>query len=258
MESDGFLTSVRQFVTDYRRVRLTEGFVSTDPEFAQQLPFRDATGRNTATWRVRARHYLIMRAVLSLMPGVRRVLDLGAGNGWLSRRLSGRYRVTSLDLDAGETGLAALKDPRVGRICGDLEALPVRDGAFDVVIAAASMHYSTHHERVLAETARVLRRGGLFILADSPVYADAASRDRAWQRTLSHYQRAGYPELARRYQGLTAAELADNPWFRFATVSPGVGSWKAALEHLAGRFWGRARGARLPVLLGWKRSLGRD
>jgi SAM-dependent methyltransferase len=253
MDGDGPATSVRQFVTDYRRVRLAEGFASTNPEFAQQLPFRDSTGRNAATWRVRARHYLVIRAGMALIPGVQRVLDLGAGNGWLARRLAPRYRVTALDLDADETGLAALDDPSVERVCGDLEALPIRDGAFDVVIAAASLHYSAHPERILAETARVLRRGGVLILADSPVYPDAAARDRAWQRTFSYYQSAGYPDLARRYRGLTRSELADNAWFRFVTVSPGLGSWKSAFDHLVGNLRGRSVGARLPVLFGWKR-----
>ncbi len=172
---------------------------------------------------------------------------------WLSRRLALRYRVTALDLDAGETGLAGLDEPSVARVCGDLETLPIRDAAFDVVIAAASLHYSTRHERILAEAARVLRRGGVLILADSPVYSDAASRNRAWQRTLSYYQDAGYPDLARRYRGLTRSELADNPWFRFLTVSPGLGSWRAAFDHLVGGLRGRSAGARLPVLFGWKR-----
>jgi len=253
MPSDGHATSVRQFVTDYRQVRLAEGFASTNPEFAHQLPFRDATGRNAAIWRIRARHYLVIRAGLALIPGAHRVLDLGAGNGWLARRLAQRYRVTALDLDAGETGLAALDEPSVARVCGDLEALPIRDHAYDVVIAAASLHYSMRHERILAEAARVLRRGGVLILADSPVYPDAASRDRAWQRTLSYYQSAGYPDLARRYRGLTRSELADNPWFRFVTVSPGLGSWRSAFDHLVGNLRGRSEGARMPVLFGWKR-----
>jgi hypothetical protein len=87
------------------------------------------------------------------------------------------------------------------------------------------------------------------ILADSPVYSDAESRDRAWQRTLAYYDSSGYPDLARRYRGLTRLELAENQSFRFVTISPGVGSWKAALDHLRGR----DRGARLPVLFGWKR-----
>jgi ubiquinone/menaquinone biosynthesis C-methylase UbiE len=246
---DESTSPIRQFVEDYREVRLSEGFVSKDPEFAQQLPFRDATGRNKGTWRVRAFHYLIVRAGLALLPNVRRVLDIGAGNGWMSRRLAASYRVTALDVDAGETGLRALTDSRVSRVCADLEALPLRNASFDVVIAAAAVHYSNRPASVLAESARVLRRGGVLILADSPVYPDAEARDRAWRRTLSYYQKTGYPALARRYRGLTRAELEDDKSFRFATIIPGFGHWKTALASLRGG----DRGARLPILFGWKR-----
>lgn len=241
--------SIRQFVDDYRRVRLAEGYASPDPRFVHQLPFRDATGRNAGIWRTRALHYLAIRAGLALLAGARRVLDLGAGNGWLSRRLARSHRMTALDVDAGPTGLGALLDDRVARVCADLEALPLRDGTFDVVIAAAALHYSTRLPTVLGEAARVLRRGGVLILADSPVYRDERSRDRAWDRTLSYYQSAGYPHLARRYRGLTRTELEGNPSFHFVTMIPGLGHWKTELAGLLGR----ERGARLPVLFGWKR-----
>jgi ubiquinone/menaquinone biosynthesis C-methylase UbiE len=241
-------SSIRQFVAEYRRVRLAEGFASADPRFVHQLPFRDATGRNAATWRIRAFHYLVIRAGLALLPRAERVLDVGAGNGWLSRRLAGSYRVTALDVDATDTGLGGLVDARIKRVCGDLESLPVRDSSFDVVIAAATIHYATRLPVALSEVARVLRPGGVFILADSPIYPDAEARDSAWQRTLAHYRAAGYPDLAHRYRGLTRAELEENGAFRFMTVSPGFAGFRAALGHLVGQ-----RRARLPVLFGWKK-----
>jgi len=132
--------SLRRFVDDYRRVRIAEGQASSDPAQVCALPFRDLTGRNAAAWRTRAFHYLVVRLGLSLIPGVSRVLDLGAGNGWLARRLAGSFRVTALDADAGETGLGALRDGRVMRLAGDLEALPLRARSFDAVVAAASLH----------------------------------------------------------------------------------------------------------------------
>ncbi len=89
----------------------------------------------------------------------------------------------------------------------DIEALPLRAGSFDAVIAAATLHYALDLFGALAEAARVLRRGGLLIIADSPVYADAVARDQAWQRTLAHYTAFGAPHLAARYHGLTRAEL---------------------------------------------------
>jgi SAM-dependent methyltransferase len=236
---------IRRFIDDYRRLRLAEGYASTDPRFARNLPFRDTTGRNPQVWRIRAFHYALIRGCLALLPRAERVLDLAAGNGWLARRLAGSHRVTAVDLDASDTGLGALDDRRVHRLCGDLEALPLRDGSFDVVIAAAALHYATRLPRALAEIARVLRAGGLFILADSPLYADPLDRHQAWQRTLRYYSQAGAPHLAQRYRGLTRAELEGSGLFRFITLSPGTTPWRALR---------RDPGPRMPVLLGRKRG----
>jgi SAM-dependent methyltransferase len=236
---------VRDFVDSYRRLRLAEGFASSDPEFARRLPFRDLTGRNRGIWRIRAVHYAVIRACLALLPRSDRVLDLGSGNGWLARRLAGAHRVTAADVDATDTGLGGLDDARVRRLRAELETLPVTDGSFDVVIAAAALHYAGDLFGALAEIARVLRPGGALILADSPLYADPVERHRAWQRTQRYYAEAGTPELAARYRGLTRTELDGCGQFRFLTVSPGFGSWRALL--------GRGEGPRLPVLLGFKR-----
>jgi len=246
-------SSLRNFADDYRRVRLAEGQASTDPEFVRHLPFRDITGRNAAAWRTRAFHYLAIRLGLSLMraltPGGVRVLDLGAGNGWMARRLAGSFRVTALDADGGALGLGALADGRVARVVGDLEALPLRAGSFDTVIAAAALHYAVDLDAALAESARVLRPGGLLIVADSPLYEDDAARQTAWQRTRAHYASFGAAHLAGRYRGLTRAELDRPGLFRFVTVLPGLTSWRARLGA-----WRRAGGGvRLPVLFGWRR-----
>jgi SAM-dependent methyltransferase len=241
---------LREFVEDYRRVRLAEGFASTDPTFARGLPFRDATGRNRGAWRLRALHYVVVRAALAALPGVRRVLDLGAGNGWLARRLAGRFQVTAVDLDAGETGLGGLDDARVCRIRGDIEALPLATGGFDAAVAAATIHYAPDLSRALAELARVLRPGGALIVADSPVYPDTAAREAAASRTRAYYDAAGAPRLAERYRGLTRKELDESGLFRFVAIAPGWPSVGASLERLRRQ----PPSVRLPVLLGTKRE----
>jgi ubiquinone/menaquinone biosynthesis C-methylase UbiE len=249
--SEDSRSNIQDFVEDYRRIRLTEGLASSDPEFSRRLPFRDTTGRNPRMWRVRAAHYIAIRAFLAVFPRAQRVLDVGAGNGWLARRLAGSHRVTALDVDATDTGLGALADDRrIARVRGEIDALPLRNGTFDVVIVAAALHYAVELPRALDELARVLRPGGGLVIADSPVYVDAVARHRAWQRTLQYYSTAGAEHLARRYRGLTRAELDGSRHFRFITLAPGIAPWRAMLD----RWKGRESGARLPVLIGVKRG----
>jgi SAM-dependent methyltransferase len=240
---------VREFVEAYERVRLAEGFASADPAFADALPFRDLTGKNRGVWRLRALHYLIARLCLRVIPGVRRVLDLGAGNGWLARRLVRRFDVVALDLDGGPTALGALRGTAVGRVRGELERLPFGDGRFDAVVAAAALHYTSDAAETFREVARVLQPRGVLLIADSPIYPDAITRARAARRTQEYYVNRGEPLLATRYHAFTRAELDGQAQFRFVTVAAGA----SLRGTLAARLRGAPRGARLPVLLGWRR-----
>ena len=68
----------------------------------------------------------------------------------------------------------------------------------------------------------MLRARGVIIIADSPVYADAAARDAAWRRTRDYYAAAGAAHLADRYRGLVRDELVRAGLFRFVTVATGL------------------------------------
>src|SRR6267378_6158682 len=118
--------AVAQFTREYTTVRRAEGWGSADRAYYQALPFTDLTGRFPRIWRIRAKSYVtFITRVLepleartgnpeTLFPpldkeprsggrheaSVRlRILDLGAGNGWLSNRLAQRgHSVTAIDL----------------------------------------------------------------------------------------------------------------------------------------------------------------
>jgi SAM-dependent methyltransferase len=51
-----------------------------------------------------------------------------------------------------------------------MDALPLDASSFDLVVAAASLHYVPDLARVLVELRRVTRRGGVLLVVDSPVY----------------------------------------------------------------------------------------
>ena len=49
---------------------------------------------------------------------------------------------------------------------GDIEHLEFADGSFDVVVSRYSAHHYPHPAVAIAEIARVLKPGGVFLLAD--------------------------------------------------------------------------------------------
>ncbi len=100
------------------------------------------------------------------------VLDVGCGEGWLSRRLaSAGARVVGLDPspDALERARRdGRSDASVRYVEGGAEALPFADANFDVVIFFNSLHHVPEEsmDAALGEAARVLRREGLLYVQE--------------------------------------------------------------------------------------------
>ncbi|NNU81627.1 3-demethylubiquinone-9 3-O-methyltransferase [Halovulum dunhuangense] len=98
----------------------------------------------------------------------RRVLDLGCGGGFLAEALARRGAVVS-GIDPSEGAIeaarahAAGEGLEIGYAVGVGEALPYEDGSFDHVVCVDVLEHVTSVERTLAEVARVLRPGGMFL-----------------------------------------------------------------------------------------------
>jgi SAM-dependent methyltransferase len=137
-------------------------------------------------WSVRARSWEAFRRRV-LLPAQRRadvhatgplrVLDLGAGNGWLAHRAAlGGADALALDVrDDRVDGLGAAP-PRapMARVAGSFEAIPVAANAFDVVVFNASLHYAENLREALREARRVARTGATIVVLDTPFYRHAA------------------------------------------------------------------------------------
>ena len=195
-----------RFMTDYQIVRATEGRGSTDAAFYLALPYRDLSGRNQAQWNIRGQTYRYIEHDLlpALHPGGARldILDLGAGNGWLSYRLAAQgHRPVAVDLLVNNTdGLGAashyLQKLQVlfPRFQAELDRLPFADAQFDCAIFNASFHYSESYAQTLAEALRCVRKGGHVVIADSPWYAkDESGRQMLRERRTSFQQHFGFP-----------------------------------------------------------------
>ncbi len=171
----------QSFLRQYERVRETEGWGSDDPAFYRALPFEDRSGRYPDVWRIRAQSYralhrrILRRMVRAHGPELR-IVDLGAGNGWLSHRLANAgHRVAALDVNTDDRdGLGALaryaEPGTILSIEAGFEHLPVADDEADLLIFNGSFHYSADYRATLSEALRVLRLGGRIVLMDTPYY----------------------------------------------------------------------------------------
>src|SRR5215472_8718338 len=86
-------TYYSRFIKDYEAIRAAEGRGSQDSSYYLNLPVVDRSDSNASQWKIRARTYksLKHRALSHICDGLQtcpRILDIGAGNGWLSYRLA--------------------------------------------------------------------------------------------------------------------------------------------------------------------------
>jgi SAM-dependent methyltransferase len=170
-------TPRQQFLEDYAKIRVAEGRGSEDSAYYRALPFSDLTGRNAAQWRIRARTFeYFKRWILPRHSCYRAcdILDLGAGNCWLSYRLA--------ELGHAPVAVDIFTDPRDGLgaarhyplsfpvIESGFDDLPFPVARFDLAVFNSSIHYSSDYVRTLAEARRCLRPNGRVVILDSPVY----------------------------------------------------------------------------------------
>lgn len=188
-----------QFIDDYQTIRAAEGRGSLDADFYQRLPYQDVTGKNVWQWKIRARTFdlLIKRVLPRLLRNDKEsgtILDLGAGNGWMSYRLSlARYTPVAVDLLTNDQdGLGAAVHFKkhlkslFPRFRAEMSALPFADNQFDAVIFNASFHYAENYEASMHEALRCTKTHGAIIIADSPWY----SADESGQQMVSERQAA--------------------------------------------------------------------
>jgi ubiquinone/menaquinone biosynthesis C-methylase UbiE len=165
----------RRFIEEYRQIRYAEGRGSEDPAYYRALPYEDITGKNSAMWAMRARtwKYFERKLLPSFGCGLD-ILDLGAGNGWMSYRLSLHdHHAVAVDIFSDpRDGLAAARHYPTAfpAIEADFSRLPFAPASFDLAIFNASLHYSSDYVATLSEVRRCLRPGGSLVILETPVY----------------------------------------------------------------------------------------
>ena len=108
-------------------------------------------------WIGETEHELLLR-LLEPRSGDR-VVDVGCGTGWFTRRLAALpgLHVTGVDVDAEWLAFARSRDARSAYLQADARALPFADGSVDRTVSVAALCFVADWHRALKEIARVTR-----------------------------------------------------------------------------------------------------
>ena len=149
------------------------------------------------------------RALLEGAPapaGIERIIDVGAGTGYFSAVLAGRYpesRVVALDI---AEGMLRQAQSRFAGACvrGDAEALPFADAAAELIFSNLAIQWCACPERTFREFGRVLRPGGRLLFA---TFGPATLRElrQAWAAVDACTHVNEFVSLARWRAALAAA-----------------------------------------------------
>ncbi|MFH1856950.1 MAG: class I SAM-dependent methyltransferase [Candidatus Omnitrophota bacterium] len=133
-----------------RQLKLVKKFDSSEPDFSHKVSF------------VFAREYIENKVVL----------NIGCWTGGFEKLLKGvNCRFVGVDINAEVLKIAKKANPQFDYVESVVQKLPFADGFFDTVMMFAVLeHLPINHEvKAFKEVARVLKKGGTFILT-TPFY----------------------------------------------------------------------------------------
>ncbi|MEU2262000.1 class I SAM-dependent methyltransferase [Streptomyces sp. NPDC019645] len=183
-------------------------------------------------------------AVLSLVPHpARSLLDIGCGTGLVTERLSRPgLRLLGADSSPGMVRAAAGRIPRV--VLADARRLPLPDASLDAVSSVWLLHLVRDARAVVAEAARVLRPGGVFVTTVDTDAAHGPGDD--IEAVLAPYRAVAPSDRAERIEAFGAAHgLGPAGETRFTGHGQGRSPRRTAQALLRGEYASRltARGA---------------
>lgn len=258
------LAEIQPFLQQYRAVREADGYRRRDSAYYRSLPQVNSDDPQVQVWRVRSQSFAhMLRRVLPKRdrPSLA-VLDVGAGNCWLSHKLSALgHRCAAVDwLDDAEDGLGAhVHYPaQFVRAQADFDRLPLAAGQFDLVIFNASLHYSADARASLRHARRMLANGGQIVVCDSPMFDRAEDGEQmVREKHAAFHTHYGLGQVVSEGAGfLTFGELESTArdLGLEAEFTPSNRGWRQRLMEL----WRAARGRRAAAQFGvWVGAAGR-
>ena len=200
------------FESIYLRLRQQEGRLYTDQEL-ERLPMINRQHPHYNEWMKRRRSTIKLVQYVEKNKKGSDILEIGCGNGWLSRQLASvtGTRVIGVDINYMELQQAARVFhyiPNLHFIYTDIRNEPFREKKFDLVVFAASIQYFESLPEILDKVLKLLKPGGEIHILDSLFYTPTEILA-AKQRSRAYYEQAGFPAMTSCYFHHSLTELCD-------------------------------------------------
>ena len=167
------------------------------------LPSIDPDHKYAKEWQIRKESSDRLIKHLSSSHRNLNILEVGCGNGWLTRSLSDIPESNVVGMDVNTEELCQAK-----RVFGDIRNLrfvesgpgdsSVPDASYDVIVFAASIQYFKDLSSTLQWALDHLNKSGSIHILDSHFYQDQEI-DAAAERTTNYFSSMGFPSMASYY-----------------------------------------------------------
>jgi SAM-dependent methyltransferase len=138
------------------------------------------------------------------LPVRSRLVDLGGGTGLAARSARADMFYICVDVDAGKLRRFVTQRGGARAVVGDATRCPMRAAAADAVMVLKLTHHLDQAQlaAMMSEAARIMRPGGLLVLAD------AVKADRLASRLLWKLDRGAYARRSDAIQQAAASSFA--------------------------------------------------
>jgi ubiquinone/menaquinone biosynthesis C-methylase UbiE len=176
----------------------TIAYIRSQPEYAKLV--RDAyfdtdLEGNVARFAATPEYKATLALLKKYAPSGKTMLDVGCGNGISAVNFArAGWAVTALEPDPSDTiGANAIRQLKatyqlvnLDVVQGLAEDLTLADESCDVVYIRQAMHHAHQLEQFIAQTARVLRKGGILLTVRDHVIFDEADKNWFFQKHPLH------------------------------------------------------------------------
>ena len=186
----------------YHPIRQQEGRVYTDEEVLE-LPTTQPAHRHYQEWQMRKRSTRRLMQYIQRKKGLITIMEVGCGNGWLSRRLAtvSGSRVIGMDINTVELQQATRvfsNIPNLQFLYGDIQSNIISDEIADIIVFAASIQYFPSLPVVIRHAIKKLRSRGEIHIIDSPIYKPG-ELVAARKRTMDYFHQMGFACMTEHY-----------------------------------------------------------